>query len=788
MVQSSTGRYFRGGLMWTMGLILVAYIAGLALHGVGSTPAVDGRSGSFVNDWLALLADWLPVAVCALAVSRVGLRRPEVVLATIAMAAYAVGDTYYKAALGMGSSVPFPSPADLAFLLFYPFMMAAMVAAVRRHVRGLAGPVWLDCAVGSLGAGAVLAVLLNPVLDSALRGPLSMATGVSVAYPMFDLALVATVAGIAALRGVRVGERWILLIGGLLVFAAADVVYGLQTSANTYVVGSLLDGIWPVGLVMMALWVDGVTQSDTSKTQPDKNAVTGAMALVVPLVATAAGLGVLVMSSRTTVSVLGVALATATLLAAVVRTQVAFRQLRRMADLRVQATTDELTGLPNRRALYTQGQALLVKTPGQRRALLLLDLDKFKEVNDSLGHHAGDQLLVEMGARLRANMCDGDLLARLGGDEFAILLQHADLDTASSIADKLRAALAEPFTALADASTTPADPTAMEGLTLRSSVSIGIALFPDEGPDLSALLRKADIAMYKAKASGNGHHVYSNIDDADGATRLRTVEELRTAMTSDQLVLYYQPKIDLDSGDVHSVEALVRWEHPTRGLLYPDTFIALVEESGLMRTMTRLVLAMALDQVALWREQGQHLTVAVNLSASSLVDAGLPEQVVALLAARGVPPDALQLEITEEFLMADRDRARSILTRLRDNGVQISVDDFGTGYSSLSYLRELPIDELKLDRSFVLPMADDARAAALVASTIDLAHSLGLRMVAEGVETGEALDELMRLGCDQAQGYFMSRPVPAAELDYWLDNRSKVDQSADTYEPIHLGA
>jgi len=400
-----------------------------------------------------------------------------------------------------------------------------------------------------------------------------------------------------------------------------------------------------------------------------------------------------------------------------------------------------------------------------------LDLDKFKEVNDSLGHHAGDQLLVEVAARLRGHLRGGDLLARLGGDEFAVLLEDAGYDEAASVAENLRASLAEPFTA-------QAGPPATRSLTLHSTVSIGIARFPEDGPDLSALLRKADIAMYKAKISGDGYHVYSGTDNSDGATRLRTIDELQAAMTSDQLVLHYQPKIDLNTGGVHSVEALVRWDHPTRGLLYPGDFLALVEASGLMRAMTRLVLEMALDQAADWQAQGEHLVIAVNLSASSLVDADLPDEVFAMLGARGVPPASLQLEITEEFLMADHERARSILTRLRNGGVQISVDDFGTGYSSLSRLREMPIDELKLDRSFVQPMADDARAAALVASTIDLAHSLGLRMVAEGVETDVAYAELKRLGCDQAQGFLMCRPVPAAELDHWLSKGRAFDESA----------
>jgi diguanylate cyclase (GGDEF)-like protein len=452
---------------------------------------------------------------------------------------------------------------------------------------------------------------------------------------------------------------------------------------------------------------------------------------------------------------------------------VALRSTRLVQKLGYDAAHDSLTGLVNRRGLYTDGQSRLAKTPGRRRALLLLDLDKFKEVNDSLGHHAGDQLLVEVGTRLRGQLRGGDLLARLGGDEFAILLEDAGYEEAASVAENLRGRLAEPFTA-------PAGPSAVGTLTLHSTVSIGIARFPDDGPDLSALLRKADIAMYKAKTSGEGHHVYSDTDtdNADGAARLRTIDELQDAITSDQLILHYQPKVNLDTGDVHAVEALVRWDHPTRGLLYPDAFLTLVEVSGLMRAMTRLVLEMALDQAALWQGQGQDLTIAVNLSASSLVDDDLPDEVSTMLAARGVPPGALQLEITEEFLMADHDRARSILTRLRDGGVQISVDDFGTGYSSLSRLREMPIDELKLDRSFVLPMADDARAAALVASTIALAHSLGLRMVAEGVEIEVAYAELKRLGCDQAQGFLMSRPLPAAELDHWLSNRRAIDEWA----------
>ena len=439
-----------------------------------------------------------------------------------------------------------------------------------------------------------------------------------------------------------------------------------------------------------------------------------------------------------------------------------------------QATTDYLTGLPNRRALHAHADARMGGPKHERQALLLLDMDRFKEVNDSLGHLVGDQLLIQIGARLGEHLRVGDLLVRLGGDEFAVLLGDADHELAAAVAVKLCQVLAEPFT--------------LEDIAVHSSVSIGIALFPDDGLDLNTLLRKADVAMYKAKASGDGHHVYGGADDTGFATRLQTVDELRTALTDDQLVVYYQPKIDLATGDVHGVEALVRWDHPTRGLLYPDAFLDLIEAAGLMRAMTWVVLEIALDQAAAWHADGRRLTIAVNLSASSLVDTDLPDEVAAMLADRDLPPGALQLEITEEFLMADRARARNILTRLRSHGIQISIDDFGTGYSSLSYLRDLPVDELKLDSSFIFPMADDARAAALVASTIALAHSLGLRMVAEGVENDITYTELKRRGCDQAQGYYMSRPVPAAELEHWLSTWHAPDGHTDILKPPPLAA
>ncbi|MEO6200643.1 MAG: EAL domain-containing protein [Cryobacterium sp.] len=729
--------------LWTMVVLLGAYLVGLALPGDEFSPIVDG--------WLGSITQWVPAALCWMVAVRTRFRRAPVVLASAAVTSFALGNQYYLVSLAGAAALPFPSPADLGYLMFYPLMVGALWAFMHRQLRGLSWPVILDSAVGALGAGAVLAVLLSPVLDSAVVGPVSLPTVVAVAYPLFDVLLVSVVVGISATRGLGFGSGWTLFALGLLAFAAADVIYALRLSTGDYVVGTALDAGWAIGLALVAVWVNGAEHSP----EPGVLAETRSHTLAAPAAATVAGLGVLILSSQTHVTTLAVTLAGLTIVFAALRTQIAFRQLVKMADLRRQALTDDLTALPNRRALYAEIPRRLAAAESGRSALLLLDLDRFKEVNDSLGHDIGDRLLTQVGERFSTQLGPSDLLARLGGDEFAILLDDAGEHEAVSLACKLHAALAEPFI--------------LSGIAVQTDVSIGIALYPDQGDDLTVLLRRADMAMYKAKAARTGHHVFRSTDDSRGDDRLRTLQELRNALASDQLVLHFQPKIDLDTDQVKGVEALVRWNHPSRGLLYPDAFLELVEEAGLMREMTDLVLRKALDQAVNWR--AQDLTVAVNLSASSLIDADLPERVVAMIEARGLETSALALEITEDFLMADRGRAKAILTRLRDAGILISIDDFGTGYSSLAYLRDLPIDELKLDRSFVMPMATDPRAAALVASAIQLAHSLGLRMVAEGVEDAAAYEQLVAIGCDHAQGYHLSRPLPAADLDRWLADR-----------------
>ena len=692
----------------------------------------------------------------------------------VGVAFWAVGMGLYSWSRHANAIPPFPSFADVAFLASYPLIAGALLMFARSRGRERRPTALLDSAIVTLGVGLLSWVFLIQPLWLA-QGQPTLTRLVALAYPLGNVLLFGALARLANAPGPgrTVSRLLAASIGTMLVVQAL-----VRAVARVPIIDTHSVSVEPGWVVFFVLAGAAVLHPSTRVLSAPAAAVDDTMhvgRIVALVAATMTGPAILVgeLIAKVPLDAWTVIVTSALMMLLILTRMIGMvRQLQEQAEWLVElADMDPLTGLPNRRALSSEVYARL-DDPSLCWALLLLDLDKFKEVNDSLGHHVGDQLLIQVGARLRENLRAADLLARLGGDEFAVLLDDAGHEQATAVANKLRAALAETFT--------------LEGVALHSAVSVGIALYPDAGPDLITLLRKADIAMYKAKASGDSVHMYGSGDDTDAAARLQSVEQLRAAIASHQLVLHYQPKIDLDTGHVDSVEALVRWDHPTRGLLYPDAFLAQVEVSGLMGAMTRVVLEMALDQASAWRAEGKFLTVAVNLSASSLVDSDLPEEVAAMMAARSVPPCVLQLEVTEEFLMADRDRARDILTRLRHNGVQISVDDFGTGYSSLSYLRDLPIDELKLDQSFVFPMADDARATALAASIIELAHSLDLRIVAEGVETEIAYAQLKRLGCDQAQGFFMCRPVPAAELALWLSNRPAIDQSTDVSQ--HLPA
>jgi diguanylate cyclase (GGDEF)-like protein/PAS domain S-box-containing protein len=425
-----------------------------------------------------------------------------------------------------------------------------------------------------------------------------------------------------------------------------------------------------------------------------------------------------------------------------------------------QAVHDALTDLPNRTLFRQRIQHAVARSDEDGEfAVVIMDLDRFKEVNDSMGHHAGDALLIEVARRVESALRTSDMVARLGGDEFGLLLSTPS-NTAGlvTVLERVREAVEAPIV--------------FHDLPLAISASMGVASYPDHGRDVETLLRSADVAMYAAKRSDLPFAVYDSTHSQSDPSRLTLVAELRRALQRRELVLYYQPKAGLASGAVDSVEALVRWNHPDRGLVFPDAFIPLAQETGLIRPLTQYVLEEAIRQCRAWQSEGIELSVSVNLSARNLLDVEFPDQVERLLASSGLEPARLELEITETTMLNDGARTKAALDRLSGLGVRISIDDFGTGYSSLSYLRQLPISEIKIDRSFVMNMDNCEDDAVIVRSTIDLGRNLGLKVVAEGVESEAVWQQLRRLGCTAAQGYYLTKPVPPDELRDWLAGRT----------------
>ncbi len=429
---------------------------------------------------------------------------------------------------------------------------------------------------------------------------------------------------------------------------------------------------------------------------------------------------------------------------------------RRAAEVEYQALHDTLTGLPNRALFRDRGELALAAAARNRGsgAVMLLDLDRFKEVNDTLGHDQGDALLKDVAARLKAALRNSDTVARMGGDEFTILLPDvADQEAAMTVATKVADTLQQPFL--------------VGGVTLDLEVSIGVAIFPAHGDDIDALISRADRAMFVSKRDHSTCTSYAPGLDTNAPRALSLLGDLRRALDSGDLLLHYQPKADIATGEVAGVEALVRWQHATLGLIPPAEFVPLAERTGIIHRLTEFVLSDALRQCRLWLDLGLELPVAVNISARNLLDGEFPGLVAALLRKWDIPARMLQLEITENSMMGDPERVRACLLALTALEVRLSIDDFGTGYSSLAYLKDLPVSELKIDRSFVMGLHDHPANRMIVNSVISLGQNLGLRVVAEGVEDWDAWCELSGLGCDFAQGYYLARPMPATDIPAW---------------------
>ncbi len=694
--------------------------------------------------------------LCLWRARRAGLDRNAWRVIGIGLSLHALGNAGYQIFVPLGQ--PAPAWVNLLHLAMFPLAYTGIYLLVRRQVMGLSVGNWLDGFIGGLGISAIACALaFGSILNHLENNPLTMLT--LLAFVSGDLLILMFVTAAASMFDWRLNRSWKLLIMGFLLFTLADTIDLINGAGHSYRPGSGLENAWMAAMLLVAF-----AASPTDRLMRARR-VSGAT-MIMPQVFGVSSLAILTFGGITDRgSTIAINLAGLTLLLALGRLTVALHELRLSAHDRALARTDELTGLPNRRAFselltrdLTRAQEGRVSPARAHQALLLIDLDRFKEVNDTLGHTTGDLLLRQAGQRMHSQLQRTDTLARWGGDEFAVLLSNAGKDEAVKAAQGIVAALRTPYL--------------LDGLTLHMGGSVGIALYPDHANDSEELLRRADVAMYEAKSHKDSWTIYNPDTDQHTLERLEMLEHLRHAFVAqDQMVLHYQPKANLRTGEVVGVEALVRWNHPTQGLLYPDAFLPLVESFNLMLELTVCVLRQAIIQCKEWMDQGWMLPVAVNLSPSQVVDDELPDVLANFLAEAGLPARMLEVEITEDFLLNDRARARSVLTRIRDLGITVSVDDYGTGYSSLAYLRDLPVDQLKLDRSFVTPMSADPGAAAIVKSTVALAHSLGLTMVAEGVEDHQAWDALEQYGCDHAQGYWLCRPVPTTALIEWLRSR-----------------
>jgi diguanylate cyclase (GGDEF)-like protein len=615
------------------------------------------------------------------------------------------------------------------------FAAALVCAGVGTLVGGPSNAVTIvACALAAVGAARLViersaSMTRLSWLDAAMGGSATAALGLTL-----GAGAAAVVAGGAAV-GVLALSRWqpsrgvLLGVVGLAALAAGSVAAPLAALALT-----------------AASWL--------REPRGDPGPEFSRIVLTAILVAATVSLALLTVGQFERLSEVAVVLASLTVLAGMARAGLTVVDRLRESDRR--AVTDDLTGLGNRRQLVDRLNAAIehADAEGSVVALLLIDLDGFKELNDTLGHAAGDDVLRQIGPRLRGVLRSGDTLARLGGDEFAVVLAPGDEVTASTAGLRLRTTLERSFH--------------VGGIRVHVDASVGIALFPEHARDALGLLQRADVAMYEAKRMRTGHEVYLPARDRHSRQRLVLVGQLTDALDAGELVLHYQPIVDLQLGNVGGVEALVRWEHPEHGLLGPAHFLPLVEQSGLTRALTMFVLDRALEEIGEHRRAGIDTTVAVNLGPADLLDLGLPSEVERILRDRRFAPEHLELEVSEDVVMADVERTTGVLRGLRAIGVHIALDDFGAGHAALGHIRELEIDTLKIDRSFVLRLPHDEGDAAIVQSLVDLGRRLGLRVVAEGVDKLETWDLLARWGCHEAQGHLVAQPMSSDELGAWL--------------------
>ena len=729
-----------------LGVALLAYLVTLLVRG-------PNASWTWLDGWSVVAVEAVASAACIVRGFNRHPGRAAPLALGFALLAWTLGDAFLTIESLGGNTPSTPSIADAFYLGFYPLAYVATVLLIRNGLGRLSKPNWLDGIVAGLGAAAVCAAFaFHDIMRAAGGSNLAVAT--NLAYPIGDLLLLSLVIGGTVLLSGRRTFSWLLLATGIGLNVVGDTFNLFSSGDFASRVGSDFNAIaWPTAILLMSMsvWL--------RPRNPDPLQTPKVAGFVFPSIAAAGGLAILVVGTLHPVTRVALGLATATLLMVGLRLSFSARDLRLVTEERHrQAQTDELTGLGNRRHLFTVLDAFFTDladpwTPVRPMAFLFIDLNHFKEINDSFGHPAGDDLLKQLGPRLKRALPPAGSVFRLGGDELAVIIIDADAVVAAQVAGRILAELKEPFV--------------LRKVSASVGASIGIALAPSDATESTGLLWCADTAMYRAKLGQAPFAFYDHGLDGD-ENLLNLVDELREAVENGGFVLHYQPQLDYRYGEVLAVEALIRWPHPRLGMVPPLKFIPLAEDAGLMRALTTWVLEEALAQVAKWRSDGINLAVSVNVTPSNLLQDGFIDQIGSLLHQNGLPGSSLIVEITEGSIITDFARAKAVIERLRDIDVVVSIDDFGAGFTSLAYLSSLAVGELKLDRTFITGLSGDGkeRDLELVRATIQLGHDMRLRVVAEGIEDIETLDLLSELGCDRAQGYFISRPMPANKLSF----------------------
>ena len=740
--------------MWVgyagLSLVIVAYLISLLVR----SPA---QQWTWLDGWTVC---GIEVAASLMCITR-GLNKSAGRTAPLALGfallSWSIGDLLLTFGSLGGKTPPTPSWADLFYLGFYPLAYFATVQLLRKAMGRLSRPNWLDGLVAGLGASAVCAAFaFHDIVHAAGGSALSAAT--NLAYPVGDLLLLSLVIGGTVLLSGRGTTPWFLLAAGISLNVFGDTFNLFQNGILDSRVGTDVNAIaWPVSIVLMSMSVWLKPRS------LDPMHVQRTAGFMLPSVAAVAGLSILVAGTVHTVTRVALGLATATLVVVGARLSLSARDLRLVTEERHrQSQTDELTGLGNRRHLLHVIDTYFTDfndpwTAERTMAFLYIDLNRFKEINDSFGHPAGDELLRQLGPRLMRTVPTSGSVFRLGGDELAVLLVDVNAEEATKVAERIIAAVMEPFF--------------LHKMSASVGASIGIALAPQDATEGTGLMWCADTAMYRAKL-GNIAHVFYDQGIDGGEQQLNLVEELRDAVEEGKFVLHYQPQLDLRTGEIRAVEALIRWPHPRLGLVPPLKFIPLAEDAGLMQALTTWVLGEALAQCAAWRSSGRMLAVSVNVTTTNLLQECFTDLVFDLLKQNGLPGAALVIEITETSIILDFARSKAVIEELRDLDIIVSIDDFGAGFTSLAYLSSLAVGELKLDRTFISGLSGDGkeRDLELVRATIQLGHDMRLRVVAEGIEDVATLDLLSELGCDLAQGYYISRPMPANKLAFMAND------------------